>query len=101
MRTSILGLVLALSASAAVAEQPQSATTAATDAAAVSSVRAGARTLYICETDALTRRAFAREFGSVEFVTAEKAKAATGAWSSPKCISDAEARRLRNQLASR
>lgn len=101
MRTTIIGLVLALSASAALADQPQSATTAATDAAAISSARASSRTLYICENDAMTRRAFAREFGSVEFVTAEKAKAATGAWSSPKCISDAEARRLRNQLASR
>jgi len=101
MRTTICGLVLALTASAAVAGQTPSATVAGTDAVATTTASTAPRTLYVCDNNALTRRAFAREFGSVEFVTAEEAQTTTGAWTSPKCISNVEARRLRNQLASR
>lgn len=57
------------------------------------------RLLYVCDTDAMTRRAFAREFGAAEFVTAERARAKGEAWTGPKCIRPAEARRLK-QLAS-
>ena len=60
--------------------------------------KTNARTVYICDKSAMTRRAFAREFGSAEFVSAQGATSGQ-AWSAPKCISASEARRLR-QLAS-
>ena len=59
-----------------------------------------ARTVYVCDSSAMTRRAFAREFGSADFVTAEQAAAKGAVWKAPKCISRSEARRLK-QLASR
>jgi len=59
-----------------------------------------ARSVYVCDNSAMTRRAFTREFGSMEFVTAEKAAAKGAAWTAPKCITPAEARKLK-QLATR
>ena len=56
------------------------------------------RTLYICDASAMTKRAFAREFGRAEFVTAEQVREG-GNWDAPKCITRSEARKLK-QLAS-
>lgn len=84
----------ALCAGAAFAEHAPAAADVAKD-----SVVAPSRTVFICANDAMTRRAFAREYGSVEFVKAEEAVAKGEVWAAPKCVSSTEARRLR-QLAS-
>lgn len=95
MRTLVYALVLAAaSAAPALAEQATSATSRALDASA-----RAARTVYICDASAMTKRAFTREFGVVEFVKAEAVVAKGEAWSTPKCITASEARRLK-QLAS-
>lgn len=57
------------------------------------------RTVYICDNSAMTRRAFAREFGKTEFVKADAAAAKGERWTAPKCMTAREARRLK-QLAS-
>lgn len=59
-----------------------------------------ARTVYVCDSSAMTRRAFTREHGAMEFVTAEAAAAKGKAWTAPKCMTPAEARRLK-ELAKR
>ncbi len=97
MRTTICVLVFAaLSAGSAFAAEAPSAASHATDAAAKST-----RTLYICDSTAMTKRAFKRQFGAAEYVKAETATAKGQSWASPKCITAAEARRLnRMKLAS-
>lgn len=95
MRLFICALVVsAISAGAAYAEKAPAAPDAARDSAAAPS-----RTVYICDKDAATRRAFAREHGAVEFVKAEAVLAKGESWSAPKCVTTREARRLK-QLAS-
>lgn len=95
MRTLFVAIALSVvSAAPALAEQATSAASRATDA----SVRT-ARTVYVCDASVMTKRAFAREFGSVEFVKAEDVMAKGVTWSAPKCISASEARRLK-QMAS-
>ena len=69
------------------------ATKAATNAAQTQA--APARVVYVCDSSAMTRRGFAREYGSAEFVTAETAAYSSEVWAAPKCISPAEARRLK------
>lgn len=86
--------VVALTTGSAVAEQATSAVSRASDASART-----ARTVYVCDASAMTKRAFAREFGAVEFVKAEAVVAKGDAWTAPKCITASEARRLK-QLAS-
>jgi hypothetical protein len=64
--------------------------------------RDGARVVYVCDSSTMTRRAFTREFGSNEFVTAEAVAAARGqAWAAPKCITPTEARRLKQLTNAR
>lgn len=87
----------ALSAGSALATETPAATKHAKEAAAVEGKTE--RTLFVCEKDAMTRRAFVREFGSFEFVTADEAVAKGEAWDAPKCISSYEAGRLK-QFAS-
>jgi hypothetical protein len=74
--------------------------TFAKEAAPATAPEKATRTVFVCDNSAMTRRAFAREYGRVEFVTAEKAAAKGAAWTAPKCITPAEARRLK-QLAGR
>ncbi|MFZ5720275.1 MAG: hypothetical protein ACOY5Y_12530 [Pseudomonadota bacterium] len=97
MRTIVCVVALAaLSAGSALATETPDANRHAKEAVALEGK--AERTLYICENDTLTRRAFTREFGTVEFVTAEEAAAKGQAWDAPKCITSYEARRLK-QLA--
>ncbi len=94
MRSILIGLTAAaaLLPAAAFAGTPA----ASTQDAAVNAVQQSkARTVYVCENNAMTRRAFAREFGKVEFVSAAEAKAGGAAWDTPKCITASEARRLK------
>lgn len=89
MRTLICALALAgASATGAVAAEKAQATR--TEAS---------RTLFICDTSAMTKRAFTREFGKLEFVTAAQVRK-RGSWDAPKCITPAEARKLK-QIASK
>lgn len=96
MRLLICTIVAsALTTGAALAaEQAPSVADAARD-----SVVTPSRSVYVCDTDAMTRRAFAREHGAVEFVKAEAVLAKGESWSAPKCVTSTEARRLK-QLAS-
>jgi predicted lipoprotein with Yx(FWY)xxD motif len=99
MRIIVSALALSALAGAAFAGQAPSAAEAGKDAL---SQGKSPRTVYVCDDDAMTRRAFAREHGQVEFVTAKQAQAKGEAWAQPKCITSAEARRLQKQkLASR
>lgn len=63
------------------------------------SVRAHARPVLICATDAATRRAFTREHGSAPvFVTAREAlsvRASDPAWRAPRCMTAREHARYR------
>lgn len=100
MRVIVCAIALAaLSAGSALATETPDAGRHAKEAVAVQGKAEAARTLYICDNTAMTRRAFTREFGAIEFVTAEQAAAKGQAWEAPKCITSHEARRLK-QLAS-
>lgn len=91
MRMIICAAVLsALTAGPAVSSENVKATNTSADAG---------RTVYICDNSAMTRRAFAREFGKAEFVKAEAAVVKGERWAAPKCMTAREARRLK-QLAS-
>jgi hypothetical protein len=59
-----------------------------------------ARTVYVCDASTMTRRSFTREFGAMEFVTAEQAMDKSQTWSAPKCVTAAEGRRLQ-QMANK
>jgi len=60
-----------------------------------------ARMLYVCDDSSMTRRAFAREFGAARFETAETVRVKSEAWSAPRCITQAQQRRLaQRQFAS-
>lgn len=98
MKTFVCAAVLAFLAAGAV--QAGEAPSAATGQAVSSSDTARSpRLVYVCDADAATRRAFIREFGSAGFVSAEQAQARGEAWTAPRCVTSAEARRLK-QLAS-
>lgn len=90
MRTMICAAVLsALAAGPAISSENAKASNASAEAE---------RTVYICDNSAMTRRAFAREFGKTEFVKAEAAVVKGERWAAPKCMTAREARRLK-QLA--
>jgi len=58
---------------------------------------AGAKTLYVCERDAVSKRTFKRLHGEVKFVTAKSLLDRRGdsdRWSAPRCITGVELRRL-------
>lgn len=98
MRLMLCALaVSALSFGAASAGETPSADQKATNAAARTSP---ARAVYICDSSPETRRGFTREFGQMDFVTADEATAKGQAWSAPKCVTSREAARLK-ELAAR
>ena len=98
MRTLLWTLVAALAAGTATAKDVSGA---AADSLPTVQNAPVARTVYICDTSAMTRRAFTREFGAVEYVTAAQAAAKDATWQAPKCMKPTEARKLRGkQLAS-
>ncbi|WP_395671003.1 hypothetical protein [Phenylobacterium sp.] len=95
-----IGALAAVVASPVLANEParaRAANDAARPAVAVSG-KPTAKSVYVCDSSAITRRSFAREFGAAEFVSAVEAKAAD--WSGARCITAAEASRLK-RLASR
>lgn len=95
MRLVICAAALAaLTGGTAVAKDAPNAAQAAKDAV-VSSPGQASKILYICEDSAEVRRAFAREYGAVSFVTADEVRADGETWSAPKCITSVEARRLK------
>lgn len=103
MRSLICALAVLASASGpALAEIAPNASAEGRDAVMSKATRA----VYICDSSTATRRGFTREFGAMEFVTADRAMAKGEAWSAPKCVTPAEARRLqqltekRDQVAS-
>ena len=58
------------------------------------------RPVLICDTDAATRRSFAREHGAAPvFITAEEAlrvRPSDPAWNAPRCMTEREYARLRD-----
>ncbi|WP_374467863.1 hypothetical protein [Phenylobacterium sp.] len=104
MRTMLcIAAVVAFGAAPALAQSPGRAASAQAhgkEALAQADTAKAPREVYICDGSAETRRGFAREFGSAEFVTAEAAaKAET--WSAPRCMSRAEARKLKQLVSAR
>ena len=100
MRITAFALVVScLTAGAAIAGPAPSAQDTAAN---VTQQRASSlREVYVCGTDNMTRRSFAREFGRADYVTARAAVAKGEAWAAPKCMTAAEVRRLKSQkLAS-
>ena len=80
MRLVLCALALAAaSCGPAMAKETPNAAAAGKDAMAQPAA-AAPRTLYICENSAMTRRAFAREFGSIQFVKAEAVTSKGEAW---------------------
>jgi hypothetical protein len=98
MRTLICVLAFAAAATGpALAETAPNATAQARDAVMSKSMR----TVFVCDSSTATRRAFTREFGVMEFVTADKAVAKGETWSAPKCVTPADARRLQQMTGKR
>jgi len=64
-----------------------------------------ARGVLICERDAASRRAFAREYGATPvFITAREAvgvRPSEPAWSAPRCMTEVEHARLRDMTRQR
>lgn len=86
MRYALLGAALAaISMGSAAAGQP--------GASPEPSARKAAPLLYVCDRSDLTRRSFVRQYGAMEFVTAQ-AVVAHPSWEGARCITDAEYRRL-------
>jgi len=57
----------------------------------------GAKMLYVCERDAISKRTFKQLHGEVKFVTAKSLLAKQGGgdqWAAPRCITSGELRRL-------
>ena len=97
---ALAAAIATLAASSAIAADTPSAPAAAKNAVQTAGATSS-RVLYICDGSALTRRGFAREHGSAEFVTADAAARKGDPWAAPKCISPAEARKLKaKQLAT-
>ncbi|MES2723888.1 MAG: hypothetical protein V4656_12115, partial [Pseudomonadota bacterium] len=60
------------------------------------------RKVFVCDNEDLTRRSFARAYGSVEFVTADEAVKSDAAWTGARCMRSSEHMRLKRlKLASR
>ena len=63
--------------------------------------RSAERVLYVCDASMQTRRAFEREHGAMVFVSAQEAmqaKSSKQAWSAPRCITQAENKRLQSLI---
>ncbi|MFN3932270.1 MAG: hypothetical protein ACK4JY_11030 [Brevundimonas sp.] len=78
---------------AAVAQSPGQARSPAPD-------QRSARAVLICDSDAASRRAFAREYGATPvFITAREAvgvRPSEPAWSAPRCMTEVEHGKLRD-----
>ena len=58
--------------------------------------------LMVCDEDYLSWRAFSRDLGTPDYVTAEQVRADTSkAWAAPKCITESQLRRLTGARADR
>ena len=95
--------VRTLVAAAFVAGMAVSTAVSATTPAQTRTTRADqapARAVLICERDAASRRAFAREYGATPiFITAREAAAtrpSEPAWTAPRCMTETEYAKLRD-----
>lgn len=53
------------------------------------------KVLYVCDEDELSWRAFSRDLGTPDFVTAAQVRADTSkGWAAPKCITESQLRLL-------
>lgn len=87
---------LAAAAALASVEAPNT-TPAPTQAEQGASAPATARPLYVCERSDAARRSFKRQFGRVEYVSAQAvllSRASGERWESPRCITPSELGRL-------
>ncbi len=53
-----------------------------------------ARVVYVCDSTEATRVAFERQYGEMKFVTAREAAKKGDTWSAPRCMTNAEHKRL-------
>lgn len=84
-----LAAAVAVSASGSGADFEQAKMSSARDS--------GAKMLYVCERDAISKRTFKRLHGEVNFVTAKSLldkRSGGDQWAAPRCITGAELRRL-------
>ncbi|MCR5881085.1 hypothetical protein [Phenylobacterium sp. J367] len=93
-----IAAVAALGAAPALAHEPAKAANAAALGRDAAQTTKSPRQVYVCDDSAMTKRGFAREFGSAEFVTAQQVVSGE-AGTAPRCVTKAEARKLK-QLAS-
>jgi hypothetical protein len=89
----------ALIASPAMAGGPAAREQAQDVAAQEAKAPTKSRVLYICDASDITRRAFIRQHGVMEFVTAEAAARPQDSWSAPRCISRSEYQRLQQKVS--
>ncbi len=104
MRALMLGSVLAVMSLGAAVAQERAAVAPTTLEAGAAPTKADpvARKIFVCDKSDLTRRSFTREFGAIEFVTADQALDAKAAWTAPKCMRSSEHARLKHlQMAAR
>lgn len=92
MRIMICALAMAVASSgAAFGADAQ----ASGEGSLASDAAKGSRFVYICDATPAARRAFARQFGVAEYAKAAEVKARGATWMTPKCMTPAEARKLR------
>ena len=85
----------ALLAGAAQAKESPNALAVGQDAVARQAATPGVKRLYVCDAEELSWRAFSRDLGTPEFVTADEVRTDSGkAWNAPRCITPSELRRL-------
>jgi hypothetical protein len=65
-------------------------------------IRQPARTVYVCDRDRVSERAFERAHRTeMKFVTADEVLRSDERWTAPRCVSEREGRKLEAELARR
>ncbi|MBI1197013.1 MAG: hypothetical protein GC203_04045 [Phenylobacterium sp.] len=102
MRMALLVIAAtALAGGVAQAQEQQARAATVTPAVDRQDPAAATKVLYVCSEDERNWRAFSRDLGTPDFVTAKQVLADEGkAWSAPKCITKSELHRLTEMAAN-
>lgn len=99
IRIAVGGLVAALALASGASAGPQPVARSADGAAKNAASEREARVMvYVCDRSDETRRAFKREYGAQEFVTADSVQRVSDV-TTPKCMTAAELRRYKDRAA--
>ncbi|MCC7267865.1 MAG: hypothetical protein IT546_11055 [Caulobacteraceae bacterium] len=99
IRIAVGGLAAALVLASGASAGPQPAARSADGAAKNAASGREARVMvYVCDRSDETRRAFKREYGAQEFVTADSVQRVSDV-TTPKCMTAAELRRYKDRFA--